>query len=34
VVDPREAGEHVARLAGLPDGGQTGRSYHERHEIP
>ena len=34
VVEPREAGEHVAWLAGLPDGGPTGRFYHERREIP
>jgi NAD(P)-dependent dehydrogenase (short-subunit alcohol dehydrogenase family) len=34
VVEPREAGENVAWLAGFPDGGPTGRFYFERREIP
>jgi NAD(P)-dependent dehydrogenase (short-subunit alcohol dehydrogenase family) len=34
VLDPREAGENVAWLASLPDGGPTGRFYFERREIP
>ncbi|MEO9176434.1 MAG: SDR family NAD(P)-dependent oxidoreductase [Gaiellales bacterium] len=34
VVEPREAAENVAWLAGFPAGGPTGKFYFERRQIP